>query len=547
MDGKVDLGTLFHIAKEHGYKPERKSKSTKVKRIKTMTKDNADASSTIAQVTTLKAPDDTLDLTPPEAEGDPTVAYSQDEIAKAFTLVNSHRFRYVAKWERWYFYTGTNWQQEDTYLIWDLIRKACRKFAAHAVGLTEPQQRKIVDASTIVGIKKLVRAAREHAAVIHQWDSDPWLLNTPEGFIDLRTGSFHAHRSDLYMTKMARVTPKEIPTPLWDKFLNRVQPDKNVQDYLNRRTGYGLTGSIREHALFFDYGTGRNGKGVFQQVQLEIMGSYATTAPMELIAESKYDRHPTEIARLHQARAVGLSETDKGRRWDEAKIKMMTGGDVLQGRFMRQDFFEFMPEFKLYILGNHMPALRNVDEAISSRLQVVGWLVFLPVEERDKQLIEKLRPEYPGIFHRWIQGCLDWQKDGLNPPQSVDKTTKDYLHSEDALGRWIEENTKKEQNGFSTNEQLFTAWCQWCESQREYAGKMTSFTQNLEKRGFERGTQHNKRGFRGIVIHNIEKLERIPDAITDRAECARQLLLLSPENNSMDESSIEEFEDGLIE
>jgi putative DNA primase/helicase len=131
--------------------------------------------------------------------------------------------------------------------------------------------------------------------------------------------------------------------------------------------GYSLTGSQREHAMFFGYGTGGNGKSVLIDAVAGIMGDYHTTAPIETFTASTSDRHPTELARLVGARLVTAIETEEGRRWAETRIKTLTGGDRVAARFMRQDFFEYTPQFKLLIAGNHQPILRTVDEAIRRR------------------------------------------------------------------------------------------------------------------------------------------------------------------------------------
>src|SRR5262249_34565131 len=152
--------------------------------------------------------------------------------------------------------------------------------------------------------------------------------------------------------------------------------------------GYALTGSTREHALFFLYGPGANGKSVFMNTVAAIVGDYAKTAPVDTFIEATHERHPTDLAGLMGARLVTASETQKGRRWDEAKVKTLTGGDKIAARFMRGDFFEYAPQFKLVISGNHKPSLRNVDEAIRRRFHLVPFTVTIPEQERDRDLPE---------------------------------------------------------------------------------------------------------------------------------------------------------------
>jgi len=183
-----------------------------------------------------------------------------------------------------------------------------------------------------------------------------------------------------------------------------------------------MTGVTTEHVLFFLYGTGANGKGIFLRTLAAIWGDYAVTASMDVFTEGKYERHPTELARLRGARLVIAQETEKGRHWNESRLKALTGGDKITARFMRQDFFEFTPQFKLMIAGNHKPSLKTVDEANRRRIQMIPFTVTIPEAERDLNLFNKLKPEWPGILRWALNGCLEWQRLGLAPPPVVRDT-----------------------------------------------------------------------------------------------------------------------------
>jgi putative DNA primase/helicase len=255
--------------------------------------------------------------------------------------------------------------------------------------------------------------------------------------VNLLTGERYAPRPEDFMTRCAAVAPRG-SCPLWLRFLNRVTDgDRDLQHYLQRVAGYCLTGRTSEHAMFFLYGTGANGKTVFTSTLAGMMGDYAIAAPMELLIETKTDRHPTELAMLRGARLVIASETQAGRNWNEARIKALTGGDKIVARFMRGDFFEFIPQFKLMISGNHKPTLRNVDEAIRRRLHLIPFTVTIPPEERDRDLADKLRAEWPGILQWAIDGSLEWRRVGLLPPEAVQHATEDYLQAEDDVLSWF--------------------------------------------------------------------------------------------------------------
>ncbi|MGO9048942.1 MAG: phage/plasmid primase, P4 family [Xanthobacteraceae bacterium] len=382
------------------------------------------------------------DLPPPDDDGEPEIqapSFTDEALALQFATDYRDELRYVAAWGRWMVFDGTRWRYDEKLIAYDRARQICRKAAAECNELR--QQKLLATARTVNAVITLARADQRIAATVEQWDADPWLLNTPDGVIDLRTGKMRPHDPRDYMTKITGISPDaSCPTALWQQFLSRIMGgDAALVTFLQRVSGYALTGLTREHVLFFLYGTGANGKSTFLAALISCIGDYHRTAAIETFTDSANDRHPTEIAGLRGARLVTSVETEEGRRWAESRIKTLTGGDRVSARFMRQDFFEFTPQFKLLIAGNHKPGLRTVDEAIRRRLHLVPFSVTIPVEERDLELINKLKTELPGILAWMIQGCLDWQKQGLSPPASVSDATAAYLDAEDSIAAWIEE------------------------------------------------------------------------------------------------------------
>jgi P4 family phage/plasmid primase-like protien len=226
--------------------------------------------------------------------------------------------------------------------------------------------------------------------------------------LDLRTGIEREPRREDYITKITgcSLAPKGAECPVWGAFLRDVVgDDQDMVDYMQRVCGYCLTGSIKEHAMFFLYGTGGNGKSVFIGVLRGILGDYHTTAPIETFTAHHSSGHPTDLAGLMGARLLTAVETEEGRTWSEAKIKAITGGDEISARFMRQDFFTFVPKFKLMIAGNHKPSLRTVDEAIKRRLQLIPFNVKFEGKAVDKELPAKLEAEWPAILRWMVEGC----------------------------------------------------------------------------------------------------------------------------------------------
>jgi putative DNA primase/helicase len=325
------------------------------------------------------------------------------------------------------------------------------------------------------------------------------LLNTPAGVVDLRTGRIRAHRADDYMTKITAAGPRG-DCPLFLRFLDRIMAgDKELIAYIRRVFGYCLTGITREHALFFGHGSGGNGKGVLKSTFAGLMGDYHKTAPIQTFTASYGDRHSTDVASLCGARLVTASETEEGRHWDEAKVKLLTGGDQVSARFMRQDDFQFTPAFKLFIDGNHQPALKSVDEAIRRRLQMIPFAVTIPPDERDGELTEKLKAEWPGILRWAIDGCLQWQTEGLRPPRAVKATTDEYMEAQDTFSAWIADRCERKPDAWSGSTALFQSWSSWARDAGEDVGSQMKLSAKLKK-VFAPKAQNTGNGFLGLRI-----------------------------------------------
>jgi putative DNA primase/helicase len=426
---------------------------------------------------------------------------SDEQLALAFAGEHLTRLRYVDLWGCWLTYDGRRWELERTRLALDLARRICREASQRTAKDREAAD--LASKSKVVNVEFLARSDRQLAATVDQWDRGPWLLNCPTGTIDLRTGKMRAHRQADYLTRITSVSPAEMDCQEWYKFLERVTGgDMEHQAYLRRMAGYILTGITREHALFFLYGTGANGKSVFVNTLIGMLGDYAVVAPIETFTATYGDQHPTELARLRGARLVAAIETEEGRRWSESRIKTLTGGDKIAARFMRQDFFEFTPEFKLVIAGNHRPALRGVDEGIRRRMNLIPFTITIPPEERNDRLADKLQYEWPGILQWAIDGCAEWQGEGLAPPECVRLATEQYLSDEDALGQWLEERCTKSEGFFATSTELFKNWRNWAESAGEFVGSQKRFAQMLQDRGFvrKREAMTGRAGFSGIAV-----------------------------------------------
>ncbi len=349
--------------------------------------------------------------------------------------------------------------------------------------------------ATATAVERAARADRRLAVTSEVWDCDPFLLGTPGGVVDLKTGELRAAKAEDFITKQTAVAPGQTAEPeLWLRFLEQATcGDYALIRYLQQIAGYSLTSDTREHALFFVHGGGGNGKDVFVHTLKAILGDYAAVAPMETFTESRGERHPTELAMLRGARLVVSEESEIGRNWNASRIKTLTGGDPVTARFMRQDFFTFAPTWKLLLVGNHQPLLRNVDDALVRRFNMI------PFKHRpelpDRQLEVKLRDEWPNILKWMIEGALDWLANGLVRPPVVSDATACYFENQDLVGSWLEECCDLGARYSETMKRLYESYAEFADANGTNPGTSSTLSDELVRRGFAR--IKDKAGIRG--------------------------------------------------
>ncbi|MGH9176824.1 MAG: phage/plasmid primase, P4 family, partial [Vicinamibacterales bacterium] len=447
-------------------------------------------------------------LEPLPASADDLKPFARDEagVIEAFEA----RFRGTLKFDndmgRWLAWTGVVWRIERTRLAFDWARQACLDLAARAPrSLQAKTLRKV---ATAAAVERGAQALRCFSVESGLWDTDPWLLGTPNGTVDLRTGDLRPARQADYITKLTAVGPvlpllfdPQYDCPRWLAFLNDATGgDADLIRFLQQWCGYSLTGDTREHALLFIYGPGGNGKSVFLNTMTGLLADYCRTAGMDVFSASRFDRHTTELARLRGARLVCASETEEGRAWAEVRINQLTGGDTVTARFMRQDDFEFRPAFKLTIIGNHKPVLNAVTDAARRRFNIVPF-THKP-KSVDPELESKLKREWPGILAWAIAGCLDWQANGLGRPQVVVDATADYFEQQDTFQQWLDECCETGAAFATSTSDLWGSWEDFASRRGEKTGSRNkTFPDKMRAHGFTaiRDTDGIRgRGFSGV-------------------------------------------------
>jgi putative DNA primase/helicase len=377
----------------------------------------------------------------------PAATYSATDDGNALKLITKHgrRFRRVADMRRWFVWDGRRWaiDHEDR-----AIRAAARELARHLPQADKEQKRFKHISMSATGLSGAVRVAETDTRVsilAAELDAYPELINTPSGVVDLRRGTVKPHDPSLLLTRItAYPVELEAPHPRWDAFLAETfDDDQELIGYTQRIAGLVLLGSVRDHVLPFLHGVGANGKGTITLVFQGLLGDadnggYAVSAPDGFLMSGRDGVHPTEIARLRGARLVVCSEQTSGKRFDESKVKRLTGGDLLTGRFMRGDFFDFTPSHLVWVLSNHLPAVKEGGPSFWRRVRLIPFRHVVPEDRWVLDLHEQLlKDEGPAILGWAVRGAVEMLARGLRDPAAVLKATEDYRISEDTLASFV--------------------------------------------------------------------------------------------------------------
>lgn len=330
---------------------------------------------------------------------------------------------------------------------------------------------------------------------ITSFDNDPFLLNCRNGTLDLRTGQIRPPRREDYLTRMLDIDyDPEASAPLWMAFLRRIFAENDTLiSYMRRVIGYTLTGDTSEQCLFLFHGPGANGKSVLVDVCSAMLGDFAQASPMQTFTAKPNDNGASnDLARMRGARLVTASETNQGVRMNEALIKKVTGQDKVTARFLFSEFFDYLPHFKLWLAMNYKPIIRGTDDGIWRRLRLIPFNVIIPEEERDRHLADKLKAELRGVLAWAVQGCLEWQRDGMQTPAEVLNATDEYRTSQDVVGAFVETSCVVGEDYSVKASALYREYKKWAEENGEFVISQTAFGLELGNRGFRK--EHTRAG-----------------------------------------------------
>lgn len=436
-------------------------------------------------------------------------AYGRTDAANARRLIHFMRgnYRFVPEigWLRW---EGQRYVPDREKAIWQMAIDAAH-FALRAGAAGE--QLKWAEIST--NKEKLQNAtliAATDSEVLCQameLDSDVNNLCTPSGVVNLRTGELRpAQKGTDLNTRQTTVPMGDVPTPLWNEFLKEVIEDEDRILYLQELLGATLFGDSRFHVLPVLVGTGANGKSTLLDIVAKILGDYSATMPENFLLETGNNAHPTEIARLRGVRFAVASETRPDGRFNEARVKMLTGGDMLSARFMNQNFFDFKPTHTLFLAVNHLPEVKSGGDGFWRRLRKIDFRKTVPPEKRKENLADLIvEQEGAGVLKWIVEGAVRITEHGMTEPDSVKLSTQEYRHEEDHLAKFIDEKILVADGASVTKTSVFNAYRSWCNENGEKPVPQNNFNRELKARiGVGESTSVGFKMFVGIDLLKID-------------------------------------------
>ena len=463
----------------------------------------------------------------------------------------------------WMLWDGSKWRPDTTrrvYHIVDLVGEEWRRRAPQEnVDLTRPKEEdkqndlrkkmlawadKCESAAGIRAMIEVLRSRRSIAVDVDAWDKDPLLVNTPDATYNLNTGRRQSTRRSDHITRSTSVAARLEDCPIWRAFLLRIMggplvehPDNRAARAAGRRTdttlapltadvnaaysdpanaaavemvaflqrcaGYALTGDTSEQCMFIAYGTGSNGKGVFLNTLKAILGTYAQGAQVASFMDRKAGGIPNDLAALAGARFVLCSEPNEGAPLDEGLIKTVTGQDTVTARFLNREFFDFIPQFKLWMMTNHKPIIKGTDNGIWRRLRLVPFTVTIAEGEKDDELHTKLVAEHSAILRWCIDGLKVWKNGtpertdpdgthhpaiprGLRPPKAVVDASEEYRREMDGLGDFLIDRCTMEKpinpTLTASNSALYASYVEWAKDNGTQPYSHRRFSQQLKTR-----------------------------------------------------------------
>lgn len=424
---------------------------------------------------------------------------SDDDFSQAFLAARGDRLRFCPDLKTWlHFSPDQGWQRDETGQAYATLLEFARQLVV--AGLEEAKTHE--DPQPFVALLTRLKDRRRLDPALHLSTTDPRVVvraldldNRPEiigctnGILDVLTGQFTPFDRNVLVTRRLAVAfDPDAQAPTWERFLSEVQPDPIMRAFLQRLLGSALFGAVRDHILPFHHGRGANGKSTALETVLDLFGGYGAKLTNSLVYSTRNGAPPyLELAGLFGARLAIGEENAQGGALAEELLKKITGGDRVKGRFHHANFIEGPASYKVHLVGNHKPLIAGTDDGIWRRFVLIPWPISIPPERRDPLLRERITREAPGLLNWLVQGCIAWNRDGLQIPESCRAITNDFRQESDELADFITEKLSKDPDHYCLKGEVYLTYKRWAEEGGLRPKTKRQLSTALQERGFESG------------------------------------------------------------
>jgi putative DNA primase/helicase len=441
--------------------------------------------------------------------------FALTDYGNAERLVRDHGkdLRYCAPKRKWYVWTGTHWQQDETGELVRLAKSTARRIYAEASRCDDADRRKAITkhalaserAPRIVAMVELAQSESGVPVLPCELDADPWLFCCRNGTIDLRSGQLLTHRQRDLITRLSPVDyVPDAKSELWDSYLaTATNRDKELEAYIQRAVGYSLQGTVTERRFFFVFGPPGGTKSTFIETIGAAFGAYHQPADFETwLLQTYTGGNRGDLVRLAGARLVTSVEVRKDARFDEGLIKRVTGGDPLTAAAKYESEVTFQPAFTLWLAANDPPAIRDDDQGMWDRICRIPFTHALSVEQQDRTMREQLRdPKVLSAVLAWsVRGCLEWQKRGLGACAAVDASVAEYRTAMDRVAGFLDSECVFAPNVQVLTKKLRQAYETWCDEMSARPLSGNDLAKRLEARGCQNVKNHGYRYWKGVRL-----------------------------------------------
>jgi len=434
--------------------------------------------------------------------------------ARLMVSLFGEKIRYCHIWKTWMIWNTKRWDRDDSGKIYSYADRVIRSILEKAKGANDNSERRLLCKHAM----KLSFKSRQDSMISmaqHQYgipikpemfDRDKYLFEVDNGTLNLHNFELENKNPDNYNSKLSPVVyDPDATCPRFEKFLSEIMAENSgAIQFIKRSIGYTITGDVSERCMFICHGPGSNGKTTLLNIFRALLGDYAQDTPVSTLLAKRFEGIPCDVAALKGARLVTAMEPGQRRNLDESLVKAMTGKDMVSARFMRENWFSFHPEFKLWLGTNHKPGIKGTDNAIWNRIRLIPFNVVIPKEKQIPHLdTEIILQELPGILNWTLNGCRQWQNGGLQSPPEITEATELYRKEMDTIRRFVDDCCIVDEMAVEKTSSLYTRYLSWCEKEHEKILSSVWFSRELSSHGFEANRTHDGRIFKGLCINNL--------------------------------------------